>query len=164
MNKTKYMTYITMFSSLAILLNIVESIYIPPIYYGIRFGLANIIALIVLEKLGIKSMIIVNINRVLISNILRGTIFNTIFWISFNGVLLSTIILIIVYYLKTSMIFKSIISAIAHTIGQVLVVSFIYSQVNYIIMIPILVIMSIISGVLTGSISILLLNRVSLKI
>ena len=44
-NKTKRLVYMTMLSAMAITINILESTYLPVLPYGIRFGLANIIAL-----------------------------------------------------------------------------------------------------------------------
>ena len=163
MNSTKRLTYVTMLSAMAIVINIFESAFIPPISFGIRFGLANIIALITLEFFGIKEMIIVNSMRVIIGSLLRGWLFGTTFWISFGGVLLSSIVLIIVYYLKSSIIFKSVMSAFAHSIGQVLVVMLMYSQKSMAVYIPVLLMTAIPTGALTGFISTMVLKRVKIK-
>ena len=76
-NKTKRFVYLTLLSAMAITLNLIESIYIGSFSFGIRIGLANIIALITIHILGIKEMIIVNIMRVVIGNLLRGLIFGS---------------------------------------------------------------------------------------
>ena len=73
--KTKRFVYLTLLCAMAITLNILESILIGPIAFNLRIGLANIIALITLYILGTKDMIIVNIMRVVIGNLLRGLIF-----------------------------------------------------------------------------------------
>ena len=77
-NKTRRIVYLTLLSAMAITINILESTYIPALPYGIRFGLANIIALITVELFGVKEMLIVNMMRVVIGNLLRGLIFG--FW------------------------------------------------------------------------------------
>ena len=85
MNKTRRLTYVTMLSALSIVINLFESMFIPPIQFGIRFGLANIIALITIELFGVKEVLIVNTMRIVIGSLLRGVIFGSPFWISFGG-------------------------------------------------------------------------------
>ena len=153
MTKTKRLSYVTMLSALSIVINLFESWFIPPVQFGIRFGLANIISLITIELFGIEELLIVNIMRILIGSLLRGIIFGSPFWISFGGILLSTIIIIILHKLKTSLLFTSIMSAIFHSLGQVLIVSFIYRQSNVMMILPILLISSILTGCLTGFIA-----------
>ena len=152
-SKTKRLTYVTMLSALAIVINLVESYFIPPIQFGIRFGLANIIALITIEVLGTKEMIIVNAMRVTIGSLLRGVIFGTTFFISFGGVLLSSIVIIMMHKMKASMWFISMMSAIAHSLGQVIVVIFFYEQAGVFALFPILSISSVATGFLTGFIA-----------
>jgi len=160
MNKTRRFTTLTMLSALAIVINLIESYFIPPLQFGIRFGLANIIALIALSIFGIKEMFIVNAMRVIIGNLLKGLIFGSPFWISFGGVLLSSLLLAICHKLKCSFLFTSIMSAIAHSLGQVLVVMFFYRQANIIALLPILAISSIGTGILTGIIAQACLKRI----
>ena len=158
--KTKRFVYLTLLCAMAITLNILESILIGPIAFNLRIGLANIIALITLYILGTKDMIIVNIMRVVIGNLLRGLIFGTTFWISLGGVFLSTIVLIICKKLNSSLIFTSILSSIAHSAGQVLVVIFIYQQAGMAITLPYLLIFSIPTGIITGIVAKAALKRV----
>ena len=158
MSKTKKMVTLMMFSALAIIINLFESAFIPPIQFGIRFGLANIMALITIKMFGIKEMLVVNTLRVTIGNLLKGLIFGSPFWISFSGVAFSSIAIIVFHKLKTSLLFTSIMSAIFHSFGQVVMVMILYNQVNIIALLPILVISSVATGVLTG-----LIARESLK-
>ncbi len=158
--KTKHFVYLTLLSAMAITLNIMESILIGPIFMSLRIGLANIIALITLFMLGPKDMIIVNIMRVFIGNLLRGLIFGSTFWISLAGVTLSSIILLICYRLRSSIVFTSILSSIGHSVGQVLMVMFIYNQAGMAITLPYLLIFSIPTGILTGFVAKAALSRV----
>ena len=160
MNKTKKISYVAIISDLAIVINLFESAYIPPIQYGIRFGLANIIALITIELFGYKELIFVNGMRVTIGSLLRGMIFGTQFWISFMGVVLSTIVIMICHRFKTSLLFMSVMSAIAHTLGQVLMVMVLYSQVMIASLFPLLAISSVATGILTGFVAKECLRRV----
>lgn len=160
MNKTKKISYVAILSALAIVINLFESAFIPPIQFGIRFGLANIIALITIELFGYKELIFVNGMRVTIGSLLRGMIFGSQFWISFMGVVLSTIVIMICHRFKTSLLFMSVMSAIAHTLGQVLMVMVLYSQVMIASLFPLLAISSVATGVLTGFVARECLRRV----
>ena len=158
--KTKRFVFLAFLSALAITLNILESLLIGPIFMNLRIGLANIIALITLFMLGPKDMIIVNFMRVFIGNLLRGLIFGSTFWISLAGVTLSSIILLLCYHLKSSIVFTSILSSIGHSAGQVLMVMFIYQQAGMAITLPYLLIFSIPTGILTGFVAKAALSRV----
>ena len=107
MNKTKKLAYVTMLSALAIVINIIENSFIPELPMGIRFGLANIIALVTINIFGIKEMLIVNIMRVTLGNLLAGTIFGTRFFIAMGGIVLSSMSLIVTNKLKCSVVFSS---------------------------------------------------------
>ncbi len=150
-NKTRRLVYLTLLSAMAITINILESTYIPALPYGIRFGLANIIALITVELFGLKEMLIVNLMRVLIGNLLRGLIFGSTFWISLSGVLLSSLVLILSKkLLKLPILSMSMLSALGHSAGQVLMVMFMYNQSGMMFVIPYLLISAIPTGLLTG--------------
>lgn len=157
---TKRFVYITLLSAMAITINILESTLIPTMPFGIRIGLANIIALITIEILGIKEMLIVNAMRVVIGNLLRGLIFGTTFWIALGGVILSSLFLILCYKFKSSLLFMSLVSSVAHTVGQVFVVMFIYNQTSMIAIVPYLLIGAIPTGILTGIVAKEALKRV----
>ena len=150
LTKTQRLSYVTMLAALAIVINLFESMFIPPIQFGIRFGLANIIALVTIQLFGVKELFIVNTMRVTIGSLLRGYIFGSPFWISFGGVVVSTIMIIICHKAKTSELFMSILSAIGHSFGQVLVVMCLYDQSGIIALLPVLVISSVLTGILTG--------------
>lgn len=158
--KTKRFVYLTLLCAMAITLNILESTLIGPIFMNLRIGLANIIALITLFMLGPKEMLIVNVARVFIGNLLRGLIFGTTFWISLGGVVLSSLALLLCYKLKSSILFTSILSSISHSVGQVLVVMFIYKQAGMAITLPYLLFFSIPTGILTGIVAKSALSRV----
>lgn len=162
MNKTKKLSYVTMLSALAIVINMIENAFIPELPLGIRFGLANIIALITVNIFSSKEMLVVNIMRVTLGNLLAGTIFGTRFFISIGGIILSSISLIVTHKLKCSITFSSIVSAFFHTLGQILVVCYIYSTAYMLSAIPLYIISAIGTGVLTGIIAQAALKRIRL--
>lgn len=158
--RTKRFIYLALFSAMAIVLSIIESIYIGPIFFMVRIGLANIVALVTVKILGVKEMIIVNAMRVVISTLMRGMIFSSTFWISLGGVVLSSIVLIILEKMGSSLMFTSIMMSIAHSVGQVIVVCFFYMQAGVAAILPYLLLGSIPMGFLTGMTAKLVLTRI----
>ncbi|MBQ8068117.1 MAG: Gx transporter family protein [Solobacterium sp.] len=158
--KNRRFTYLALLSAVAIALNLLESIYIGPIFGVLRLGLANIAALLALKLMGRKEMIIVNVMRVVIGNLLRGTIFSSTFWISSGGVILSSLVMLGMDKLDSSLLFTSIIGSIAHSSGQVLIVSFLYRQAGMAAILPYLLLGSIPTGILIGTIAKLVLARI----
>lgn len=152
-NNTKRFTYLALLSAMAITLNLVETAMIPPLFGVFRIGLANIISLVTIQVLGVKEMIIVNLMRVLIGNLLSGRIFGSTFWISLGGVTLSTIVLIIFTKMKSSLLFTSVMSSIAHSVGQVLIVSLFYMTGYIAVILPYFLLLSIPTGLFTGFIA-----------
>lgn len=159
-DQTRRFTYLALLSAMAITLNLLETAMIPPLFGVFRVGLANIIALVTLRVLGVKEMIIVNIMRVVIGNLLSGRIFGSSFWISFGGVLISTLILILMDKLHSSLMFSSIISAIGHSTGQVFVVMLFYMQPLIATILPYFLALSIPTGLLTGFVAKIVVDRI----
>ena len=158
--KNRRFTYLALLSAVAIALNLLESIYIGPIFGVLRLGLANIAALLALKLMGRKEMIIVNVMRVVIGNLLRGTIFSSTFWISSGGVILSSVAMTVLDIMDSSLLFTSIIGSIAHSSGQVLIVSFLYRQAGMAAILPYLLLGSIPTGILIGTVARLVLTRI----
>ena len=149
-SSVKRFTYLALLSAMAITLNLLETAMIPPMFGVFRIGLANIIALVTIEILGVKEMIIVNLMRVIIGNLMSGRILGSSFWISFGGVLLSSIVLLVMHRLKASLMFTSVMSSIAHSIGQVAVVAFFYMTGYIAVILPYFLLLSIPTGLFTG--------------
>ena len=158
--KNRRFTYLALLSAVAIALNLLESIYIGPIFGVLRLGLANIAALLALKLMERREMIIVNVMRVVIGNLLRGTIFSSTFWISSGGVILSSLVMLGMDKLDSSLLFTSIIGSIAHSSGQVLIVSFLYRQAGMAAILPYLLLGSIPTGILIGTVAKLVLTRI----
>ena len=158
--KNRRFTYLALLSAVAIALNLLESIYIGPIFGVLRLGLANIAALLALKLMERKEMIIVNVMRVVIGNLLRGTIFSSTFWISSGGVILSSLVMLGMDKLDSSLLFTSIIGSVAHSSGQVLIVSFLYRQAGMAAILPYLLLGSIPTGILIGTVAKLVLSRI----
>ncbi len=136
----------------AIVIGIVES-YIPSIGIpGVKLGLANIMILVTLYELGILEAAFVDLLRVVVVGLVRGTIFGMGFFMSLTGAVLSLGIMIVFYLLikKFSIIGVSVIGAIFHVFGQILV-AMIYLGTSYVFYyLPVIALSAIVTGVLVG--------------
>ena len=146
---------------IAILESFIPSIGIP----GIKLGLANIVILITLYELGVMEATFINIIRVLLVAIVRGTLLSMGFFMSLTGAFLSLAIMILFYLTikKFSIIGVSVIGAIFHVVGQILV-AMIYLDSAYILFyLPIIAISAIITGVIVGIVARLIIRTGVIK-
>ncbi|MBS5114184.1 MAG: Gx transporter family protein [Erysipelotrichaceae bacterium] len=149
--KTKKLVYVSLLSTMAIALHMFEASLAIPLPYGVKLGFANIVSLVTIELFSTKEMFIVNILRVVLGGLLRGSIFNYVWFISVGGVLLSSIAIMLAKKLTDLPIVSiSIISAIFHGIGQIIVVVYIYQSILMASFIVLLFVTSIPTGIFTG--------------
>ena len=136
---------------IAILESFIPSIGIP----GIKLGLANIVILITIYELGVMEAAFINILRVVIVAVVRGTLLSMGFFMSLTGAFLSfgIMVLFALTIKKFSVIGVSVIGAIFHVIGQIFV-AMIYLDSAYILFyLPVIALSAIITGVLVGIIA-----------
>ena len=133
---------------IAIAESFIPSIGIP----GVKLGLANIMILVILYELGILEAILVNLSRVLVVGLIRGTFLSMGFIMSLVGAMLSLGVMILFYLLikKFSIVGVSVIGSVFHVTGQILV-AMIYLGTSYVVFyLPIIAISAIITGILVG--------------
>lgn len=160
MSKTNRLTKLSLLLAISIILHLIEPSLPLPIY-GVKLGLANIMGLVTLIMFGFKDMIYINILRVLLSSLLRGIIFGTAFWLSLCGVLLSTIVVILLNRKQQhSLYFLSVISAIFHSIGQILCACYIYQTIYLMYYLPMMLLLAVPTGLLTGMLANEALKRI----
>ena len=152
MSRTKRWIQLAMLSALAILFHMIESmIPIPLPIPGFKLGLANIVGLIALYQMDAKAMLLVNVLRVLLASLLRGILFGTPFWLSITGVLLSSFMAIWASrHTPLSIYGVSMVASVFHSIGQMIMVTFIYQQYLMGAILPLLMVLSIPTGILIG--------------
>lgn len=161
MKRTKQITQIAMMIALATIFHMIEQLIpLPTPIPGYRLGLSNIIGLIVLAKFGAQQMVFVNFMRVIFVGLLTGNIFSYVFWMSCAGVALSTLGAIILHKISgLSFIGVSVVASVLHCCGQILIAMVIYKQLLMASFLPFLLFTSIPTGILTGTISNMTLNR-----
>lgn len=159
--KTRKIVYLALLSALAIVLHTIDHYLSAPLPLGVKLGLANIIALVVIEIYGAKEMFVINFFRVVISGLITGSIMSYPFFMSCGGVFLSSIVLMALKKWTTlPMVSLSIIAAVFHNIGQIIVLSFVLSSKAFISYLFVMLASSIPTGILTGLVAIGVLKRI----
>ena len=163
--KVQKMALLGVLTAAAIVIAILES-FIPSVGIpGVKLGLANIVILVILYELGIVEAIIVNLLRVLVVGLVRGTFLSMGFLMSLSGAVLSLTIMIIFYLLikRFSIIGVSVIGSIFHVSGQILI-AMLYLGTAYIVLyLPIIAISAIITGVFVGIVAQLIIKTGIIK-
>ena len=146
---------------IAILESFIPSIGIP----GVKLGLANIVILIILYEIGIVEAIIVDLSRVLLVGLLRGTIASMGFLMSLTGAIMSLGIMILFFLLvkKLSIIANSVVGSLFHVIGQILIAIIFLGSGYVLFYLPIIGISAIITGVLVGIVAQLVIRTGVIK-
>lgn len=160
LNATRRLTLITMLMAMSLLVHMIEASVPLPIP-GVKLGLANIMGLIALLLFDAKTMLSINVMRVVLGSLLRGILFGTGFWLSLGGVLISSIVTILAYrQRKLSIIGISVASSAFHGLGQILVLMFINQTILMVYWLPVLWISAVPTGYLTGRLSHAMLQRI----
>ena len=146
---------------IAILESFIPSIGIP----GVKLGLANIVILVILYELGIVEAIIVNLLRVIVVGLVRGTFLGMGFLMSLTGAVFSLGIMILFYLLikNFSVIGVSVIGSIFHVGGQILIAMIYLGSAYIVLYLPVLAISAIITGVFVGIIARIIINTGIIK-
>ena len=146
---------------IAILESFIPSVGIP----GVKLGLANIVILIILYELGIVEAIVVNLLRVLVVGLFRGTFLSMGFLMSLTGAVLSLGIMILFYLLikKFSIIGVSVIGSLFHVTGQLLIAMIFLGTAYIFIYLPLIAVSAIITGVVVGIVAQLIIKTGVIK-
>lgn len=136
---------------IAILESFIPSFTIP----GIKLGFANIVILVTLYEVGILEAVFINLVRVLVVSLVRGTFLSMGFFMSLTGAFMSLGIMILFHLVikKFSIIGVSVIGSLFHVIGQILIAMIYMGSVYVVYYLPIIGISAVITGILVGFIA-----------
>lgn len=153
--KTKKMVFLGLMIGYSLILYILET-YIPnpfiQIFPGAKLGLTNIITLLSLLIFGLKDTFIIVTLRVLLSSMFTGPM--SAFLFSIGGAYLSLALMYIISRIKGfSIIGISIIGAIGHNLGQLLVASVIVENLLMVTYLPFMLVTSLVTGFFVGLVS-----------
>ena len=151
MKSVKKLTTLALFTTIALTIFILESA-LPPIVPvpGIKLGLANIITLILLLNGTWAEALIVLIMRIVLGSIFAGQMMS--FFYSLAGGLLCLLVMALLNRIlgKKLIWFTSIMGAIAHNMGQIIVAMAVLGSAYVLYYLPFLLLSGIITGLFTG--------------
>ncbi len=156
--KTKNIALSGLMLSLTVVLSVVESFF-PPLPFsppGIKIGLSNIVVMYSLFFIKIKYAFCLALFKSFFIFLTRGA---TAGLLSLGGGALSILVIIIfisIFKEKISYITLSILGAVFHNLGQIIIFRIITNEEHIFWYLPILIISGIIMGTLTG----ILLNAI----
>lgn len=148
------LTRLSILLAIGVILNYMEHVLLPTAFIapGVKLGLANTIGLIVLFYFTPLEFVYIGFLRVLLTALFTG--FGFAFLISLGGWALATLLVLILYSLnKLSLFGLSMVSAVGHGLGQLIVVTSLYETIYMINYLPILVISGLIGGLIIAKIS-----------
>lgn len=148
------------FIALALVLSYFESLI--PVFAaapGVKLGIANIVTMLAMYKLGVKPAIIISVGRIVLSGILFGNLYVIIY--SLAGGALSICVMIILKKIKLfSVVGVSVAGAVAHNAGQIIVAVFLMENVNIMYYLPVLIISGVIAGTVVGILTVYIIKNI----
>lgn len=157
--KTKKVAMLGLSIALAMIMSYIE-VLVPLSFAvpGIKMGLANIVIIFVLYKIGTKEAILVSLIRVFLVSLLFSNVMAM--WYSLAGAVLSLGIMWILKKTdKFSVVGVSIAGGIMHNVGQIIMAVIVLGTEQIALYLPVLVITGTVTGVVIGIVSGLVINR-----
>ena len=157
--KTKKVAMLGLTIALAMIMSYIEALV--PLSFavpGIKMGLANIVIIFVLYKIGTKEAILVSLIRVILVSLLFSNVMAMAY--SIAGATLS---LSVMWLLKKtdkfSFVGVSIAGGIMHNVGQIIMAVILLGTQQIALYLPVLMITGTATGVVIGIVSGLVINR-----
>lgn len=148
-----------MLAALAMIFSYVEALVPLPVPIpGIKLGIANLVIVIAIYKLGFRYAFTINCVRIVIAGLLFSGVFGMIY--SFAGGILSIVIMYLLHRTGWfSMVGVSMAGGVAHNLGQLITASLIVENVRMMSYFSILLFSGLISGILIGVLASLIYSR-----
>lgn len=157
---TRRITTNALLAAAALIIFVIEA-QIPPLVPvpGVKLGLANVITLFAMYKLGPKDTFAILLTRIILGSIFAGTAISFLF--SLTGGLFCYLITLLLYRVfgEDRIWVVSVIGAVFHNIGQILAAMLVLRSAAVAAYLPALLLSGIITGVFTGLITQLVYKR-----
>ncbi len=149
-SKTAYMTTMGVAAAAALALSYVETLIpVPMAVPGVKLGLANIVTVFVLFKLGWRAASAVSAVRVALASLLFGTMLSAAY--SAAGAVLSvTVMALLKGTKKFTPTGVSVAGAIMHNVGQILMAMMITGVEQIAAWLPMLIVSGLVTGIAVG--------------
>ena len=160
--KTKRITVMAMCVALAMILSYVESQIPSPGIPGVKMGLANIVVVFALYRLGWKEAAGISLLRVVLVSLLFGHIASLMY--SAAGAVLSLTGMILLKRTdRMSCVAVSVLGGVLHNVGQILIAWALMGP-NVVYYLPVLILSGTVTGVAIGVLSALIVRRIDPKV
>ena len=157
--KTKQLTTGAILAALALALSYVEGMFPLPVPLpGFKLGLANIVTLFALYTLGAPSALSILLVRVLLGAMFAGNA-SALIYSLLGGFAAMAVMIALSRFERLSVYGVSVGGAAAHNIGQVAAAMLTLGSAAPAAYLPLLLVVAVFSGALTGLICSLLLGR-----
>jgi heptaprenyl diphosphate synthase len=148
------LTRLAMLLALGVLLNYAEAVLLPTAFIapGVKLGIANTVGLMVLYLEDDQTFFFYGFMRVLMTSLFTGFGFN--FLIALSGWFTASLAVILAKRSEQLSIFGlSLVSAVLHGLGQILMVMVLYQSVFMLNYLPVLIVSGLMAGLLVASVS-----------
>lgn len=164
MEKKNKVAYLGVLTALALIFSYVESLI--PVYFavpGIKLGLANVVVVLVLYQMGVKEAYLVSTVRVILAGFMFGNLMSILF--SLAGCSLSILAMYFLYKKPSfSVIGVSVIGAVFHNLGQVIVAMIIVESFSVMYYFAVLMISGVVTGIIIGIVVVEMRKRLKISI
>ncbi len=158
-SNARYVAITGMMLALAVVLTTLESQFSAFLPAGVRIGLSNIVIMTALLSINAPTALIITILKSVFVLLTRGV---TAGMMSVCGGLAAFLVTWLLFrHTSSSYVMVSVISAVAHIIGQLCMASVLTGSVYTFYYAPLLLIVGIASGVCTGIVLDIILKRLS---
>lgn len=160
-NRTYRICLTGMFIGLALVLGYLESLV--PVFIGIpgvKLGLSNLVTIVALYELDIKSAVIISFFRVILSSVLFSNM--TVMLYSMAGAALS--LLVMALLIRTKIFSKngvSIAGGVSHNIGQLSIAYIVIGNSNVLYYMPVLLLAGTLAGGCIGALASLIIKKIN---
>lgn len=152
--------YFGVFTALALIFSYVETLI--PIHIGIpgvKLGLANLIVVIALYRIGVRESYVLSVLRVILAGFLFGNLFAILYSLA-GGLFSLTVMAFLKKTEKFSVLGVSMGGGVFHNIGQLMMAAIVLESLSITYYLPVLLISGIVTGLLIGIVANEMLKRV----
>ncbi len=152
--------YFGVFTALALIFSYVETLI--PIHIGIpgvKLGLANLIVVIALYRIGVRESYVLSVLRVILAGFLFGNLFAILYSLA-GGLFSLTVMAFLKKTEKFSVLGVSMAGGVFHNIGQLMMAAIVLESLSITYYLPVLLISGIVTGLLIGIVANEMLKRV----
>ena len=142
--------YLGVFTALAMIFSYLESLIpfsigIP----GVKLGLANLLTVVALYKIGTREAFAISVIRIVLSGFIFANLFSIIYSLA-GGILSFGVMYLLKKRGSFSVFGVSMAGGVAHNVGQILIAMYIVETFSVAYYIPVLMIAGVITGLVIG--------------